>query len=161
MYEEENNRNDNFVDECIIETDMELLFPASYIENESERILLYQELDNMEREEDIAKFKLKLEDRFGRIPKQGIELISVVTLRRLAKLLGMEKVTLKQGKMNLYFISDEKSNYFESDTFGKIIEYVQREPKRAALRENRGKRILTIGYIDSVAMGIEILERII
>lgn len=161
LYEEENNRNDNFVDECIIETDMELLFPASYIENESERILLYQELDNMEREEDIAKFKLKLEDRFGRIPKQGIELIRVVTLRRLAKLLGMEKVTLKQGKMNLYFISDEKSNYFESDTFGKIIEYVQREPKRAALRENRGKRILTIGYIDSVAMGIEILERII
>ncbi len=161
LYEEENNRNDNFVDECIIETDMELLFPASYIENESERILLYQELDNMEREEDIAKFKLKLEDRFGRIPKQGIELIRVVTLRRLAKLLGMEKVTLKQGKMNLYFISDEKSNYFESDTFGKIIEYVQREPKRAALRENRGKRILTIGYIDSVAMGIEILERIV
>ena len=161
LYEEEKNRNDNFVDECVIETDMELLFPASYIENESERILLYQELDNMEREEDIAKFKLKLEDRFGRIPKQGIELISVVTLRRLAKLLGMEKVTLKQGKMNLYFISDEKSNYFESDTFGKIIEYVQREPKRAALRENRGKRILTIGYIDSVAMGIEILERII
>ncbi|MBQ3555525.1 MAG: transcription-repair coupling factor, partial [Bacteroidales bacterium] len=161
LYEEEKNRNDNFVEECIIETDMELLFPASYIENESERILLYQELDNMEREEDIAKFKLKLEDRFGRIPKQGIELISVVTLRRLAKLLGMEKVTLKQGKMNLYFISDEKSNYFESDTFGKIIEYVQREPKRAALRENRGKRILTIGYIDSVAMGIEILERII
>ncbi|MBR3609354.1 MAG: transcription-repair coupling factor [Bacteroidales bacterium] len=161
LYEEENNRNDNFVDECIIETDMELLFPASYIENESERILLYQELDNMEREEDIAKFKLKLEDRFGRIPKQGIELIRVVTLRRLAKHLGMEKVTLKQGKMNLYFISDEKSNYFESDTFGKIIEYVQREPKRAALRENRGKRILTIGYIDSVAMGIEILERIV
>ena len=161
LYEEEKNRNDNFVEECIIETDMELLFPASYIENESERILLYQELDNMEREEDITKFKLKLEDRFGRIPKQGIELISVVTLRRLAKLLGMEKVTLKQGKMNLYFISDEKSNYFESDTFGKIIEYVQREPKRAALRENRGKRILTIGYIDSVAMGIEILERIL
>ncbi|MBR4119512.1 MAG: transcription-repair coupling factor [Bacteroidales bacterium] len=161
LYEEENKSNDNFVSECVIETDMELLFPASYIENESERILLYQELDNMEREEDIAKFKLKLEDRFGRIPKQGIELIRVVTLRRLAKLLGMEKVTLKQGKMNLYFISDENSNYFESDTFGKIIEYVQREPKRAALRENRGKRILTIGYIDSVAMGIEILERII
>ncbi|MBP3353989.1 MAG: transcription-repair coupling factor [Bacteroidales bacterium] len=161
LYEEENNSNDNFVSECVIETDMELLFPASYIENESERILLYQELDNMEREEDISEFKAKLEDRFGRIPKQGEELIRVVSLRRLAKQLGMEKVTLKQGKMNLYFVSDEKSRYFESDTFGKIIDYVQREPKRAALRENRGKRILTIGYIDNVAMGIEILERIV
>lgn len=160
LYEEENN-GDSFVSDCVIETDMELLFPASYIESESERILLYQELDNMEREEDIAQFKAKLEDRFGRIPKQGIDLIRVVTLRRMAKLLGMEKVTLKQGKMNLYFISDEKSNYFQSDVFGKIIDYVQRDPKRAALRENRGKRILTIGYIDNVAMAIEILERIL
>ena len=161
LYEEENSRNDNFVSDCVIETDMELLFPATYIENESERILLYQELDNMEREEDIEQFKAKLEDRFGRIPKQGIDLIHVVTLRRLAKTLGMEKVTLKQGKMNLYFISDEKSNYFQSDVFGKIIDFVQREPKRSALRENRGKRILTIGYIDNVSMAIEILERIL
>ncbi|MBR4963585.1 MAG: transcription-repair coupling factor, partial [Muribaculaceae bacterium] len=160
LYEEENN-NDAFVSDCVIETDMELLFPATYIESESERILLYQELDNMEREEDIAQFKAKLEDRFGRIPKQGIDLIRIVTLRRLAKLLGMEKVTLKQGKMNLYFISDKKSNYFQSDIFGKIIEFVQREPKRSALRENRGKRILTISYIDNVAMAIEILERIL
>ena len=73
----------------------------------------------------------------------------------------MEKGTLKQGKMNLYFISDEKSNYFQSDAFGKIIDFVQREPKRSALRENRGKRILTISYIDNVSIAIEILERIL
>ena len=108
----------------------------------------------------MKAFTERLKDRFGRIPRQALELIRIVTLRRLAKGLGMEKVTLKQGKMNLFFVSDEKSNYFQSPVFGKIIEFVQREPKRAVLRENRGKRILTIDYIDSVAAAVEVVERI-
>ncbi|MEG2163485.1 MAG: hypothetical protein RRY55_03255, partial [Bacteroidales bacterium] len=82
------------------------------------------------------------------------------TLRRLSKELGMERVMLKQGKMNLFFISDKKSSYFQSDIFGRIIDFVQREPRRAALRENREKRILTINYIDSVECAVEILQQI-
>lgn len=160
IYSEEEKESGSYVRECTIESDMELLFPSEYISNESERILLYQELDNMERESDVKAFAARLEDRFGRIPAQGRELIRIVTLRRLAKELGMERVMLKQGKMNLFFISDEKSSYFESDTFGKIIDFVQREPRRASLRENRGKRILSVDYIDSVECAVEMLQRI-
>ena len=160
LYEEENSSADKYVSECVIESDMELLFPPDYVSNTSERILLYQELDNIESESEVKAFTERLKDRFGRIPRQALELIRIVTLRRLAKGLGMEKVALKQGKMNLFFVSDEKSNYFQSPVFGKIIEFVQREPKRAVLRENRGKRILTIDYIDSVAAAVEVVERI-
>ncbi|MEG1998797.1 MAG: TRCF domain-containing protein, partial [Bacteroidales bacterium] len=160
VYSEEEASSGKFVKECTIESDMELLFPAEYISNDSERILLYQELDNMEIESDVAAFATRLEDRFGRIPKQSRELIRIVTLRRLSKELGMERVMLKQGKMNLFFISDKKSSYFQSDIFGRIIDFVQREPRRAALRENREKRILTINYIDSVECAVEILQQI-
>ncbi len=102
--------------------------PANYVPQESERISLYQELDNMERETDIRQFCERLEDRFGRIPHEAMELIRVVRLRRLAKQLGIEKVGLKQGYMYLYFVSDEHVAYYQSAAFGRILGFLQKIP---------------------------------
>lgn len=151
---------EEFVTECVIESDLELLFPADYIPQESERISLYQELDNMERETDILQFCDRLRDRFGRIPHEAMELIRVVRLRRLAKQLGIEKVSLKQGKMYLYFVGDEHVAYYQSAAFGRIIAYLQKEPRRCQLREIKGKRSMAIAQVDSVEEAVGLLELI-
>ena len=153
-------KTEEFVTECVIESDLELLFPADYIPQESERISLYQELDNMERETDILQFCDRLRDRFGRIPHEAMELIRVVRLRRLAKQLGIEKVSLKQGKMYLYFVGDEHVAYYQSAAFGRIIAYLQKEPRRCQLREIKGKRSMAIAQVDSVEEAVGLLELI-
>lgn len=155
------NQSDQYVTECVISTDLELLFPATYISNNSERIMLYQELDNMTSSSEIPPFIERVKDRFGKLPKESLELIRVVELREIAKELGIEKVMLKGGKMNLYFISNEESDYFQSDAFGKLITYVQQEIRRAEFRENRGKKILTISKVQSISKAIDILKCIL
>ena len=101
----------------------------------------------MERASDIQAFSAKLEDRFGRIPHEGKELIRIVTLRQLAKQLGMEKVVLKQEKMNLFFVSDNNIRYFQSPVFGKVLSYLQKNPRQCQLREIKGKRSISITHI--------------
>ncbi len=148
----------SYVADCAIESDMELYLPATYVPQESERILLYQELDNMERETDVMAFRRRLEDRFGKIPKEANELIRIVSLRRLAKTLGIEKVALKQGNMYMYFVGDENRAYYESPAFGKILHYLQNDPQRCKLREVNGKRSILIGGVRSVQEAVGILS---
>ena len=150
-------RDKEWVNECTIESDLELLFPDSYIPSSSERISMYKELDNMEREKDIQQFISNLRDRFGQIPKEGLELIRVVTLRRLGKELGFEKIVLKQGNLYVYFISDSKSAYFQSDSFGQVINYLQQNPRRCQIRELKGKRSIAVSQIKTVEQAIQIL----
>ena len=152
---------EEFVSECTIESDLEILFPANYVPQESERISLYQELDNMERETDIRQFRERLEDRFGRIPHEAMELIRVVRLRRLAKQLGIEKVGLKQGYMYLYFVSDEHVAYYQSAAFGRILGFLQKNPKLCKLREINSRRSLAIKDITSVESAVSVLEEVL
>ena len=152
---------ENYVSDCVIESDLELLLPADYIPQESERISLYQELDNMERETDILHFVSKLEDRFGRIPAEARELIRVVRLKRLARQLGIEKVVLKQGKMFLYFVSDEHIAYYQSAAFGKLLSYMQHNPRRCQLREMKGKRSMSISNVIQVETAVALLQEIL
>ena len=165
LYNDENNKHTNedeiFVTDCIIESDLELLFSNEYIPNVSERISLYQELDNMEKESDIQQFTSKLEDRFGRIPEEGKELIRVVRLRQLAKQLGMEKIVLKQGKMILFFVSDSHIRYFQSTAFGKVICYLQKNPRQCQLREIKTKRSMVISNINTVENAVSVLNDIL
>ena len=135
---------EEFVSECSMESDLDILYPANYVPQESERISLYQELDTMERETDIRQFCERLEDRFGRIPHEAMELIRVVRLRRLAKQLGIEKVGLKQGYMYLYFVSDERVAYYHSAAFGRILGFLQ---KRSPLVSYTGHHFGGIGGI--------------
>ena len=143
---EEKISGEDFVDECTVESDLELLFPNEYIPSSSERMLLYRELDKLELDRDVEAFKERLVDRFGKIPPEGEELIRIVPLRRLAKRLGVEKAVLKGGKMILYFVSNPDSPYYQSAAFGKIIDYMAKYPRVCNLREQNGRRSICLLY---------------
>ena len=151
---------EEFVDECTVESDLELLFPNEYIPSSSERMLLYRELDKLEKDVDVEAFKARLVDRFGKIPPEGEELILIVPLRRLAKHLGIEKIFLKGGKMNLYFVSNMESPYYQSKAFEKIITYMTSNPRNCNLREQRGKRSMSVNGIHDVHNALRILQEI-
>lgn len=151
----------DFVADCIIESDMELLLPASYVPQESERIALYQELDSIEREIDLQAFKNRLVDRFGKIPPVAAELLRIPRLRRLARSLGIEKVALKQGSMFIYFVDESNRAYYQSPMFGRLLNYLQQNPRRCRIRERNAKRSFAIDDVDTVEAAQEILSSII
>lgn len=151
----------DFVADCIIESDMELLLPASYVPNESERIALYQELDNIERETDLQAFRDRLVDRFGAIPDVTAELLRIPRLRRMARSLGIEKITLKQGRMFMYFVDETNRAYYQSPMFGRLLRYLQENPRRVAIRDKGGKRSFVVSGVDRVEEAVFILDKIL
>ncbi len=156
--EQKAERNEDFVDDVPVESDLELMFPVSYIPNDAERVAMYRELDNMETETQIFDFTKRLEDRFGKIPAQGRELIRIVRLRRLAKSLGIEKLFLKTGQMTLFLISDAESPYYRSSAFDKLLNYIQTHPRDCRLREVGKKRSVIIKNIRNVETAVGVLE---
>jgi len=161
LYKDQNTADsENFVDEVIIESDLELMFPPTYIPNDAERVAMYRELDNMESELEILDFERRLEDRFGKIPKPGKELIRIVRLRRIAKSLGIEKVVLKGKQMTLFLVSDPQSPYYESRAFEKLLTYIQQHPRECQLREVNHKRSIVIKNGDTVEMAVHVMEEI-
>lgn len=153
-------REEDFVDDVTVESDLELMFPVSYIPNDAERVAMYRELDNMESETQILDFTKRLEDRFGKIPAQGKELIRIVRLRRLAKSLGIEKIFLKTGRMSLFLISDAESPYYQSPAFDKLLNFIQTHPRDCQLRETGKKRSVIIRNVKTVETAIAVLEEV-
>ena len=151
----------DFVEEVLVESDLELMFPVMYIPNDAERVAIYRELDNIETETEILDFTSRLEDRFGKIPSQGRELIRIVRLRRLAKSLGMEKVVLKNNQMTLNLINDPDSPYYRSAAFDKLLLYVQQHARQCQLREKGEKRSVVIRNVNSVETAVAILEEML
>ena len=149
---------EGFVEECTIESDLELLFPDAYIPTSSERMLVYRELDSLESDEELKKFRTRLNDRFGAIPPTGEELLRVVPLRRIGKQLGMEKILLKGGQMALYFVSNLESPYYDSAAFGRVMNYTAMSPYECRFRELSGKRSLLIKGIGTVADALGVLS---
>ena len=158
---EEKISGEDFVDECTVESDLELLFPNEYIPSSSERMLLYRELDGLELDKDLLAFKARLEDRFGKVPPEGLELLRIVPLRRLAKRLGVEKVFLKAGRMTLFFISNQESPYYQSAAFGKVIDYMSKNPRYCNLREQNGKRSMVVKNVETVETAVGILQEMV
>ena len=162
----------DFVNDCTIDTDLELLLPATYVPQENERITLYRELDGMETDEQLADFEARLVDRFGPVPDVARELIRIVPLRRTARRLGIEKIALRQGEkiggrpderdhdMYLYFVGPENVAYYQSAAFGRILNYLQRNPMRCKIREKNGRRSLLIGDVPTVSQALAILQAI-
>ena len=146
------------VQDCVIETDLEMLIPETYITNTSERLQHYAGLDNIKNEEGLERFSHALKDRFGLLPAPVEQLINTVRLRWLGEKLGFEKITLKNEKFKGYFISG-KEEYYKSDVFGQILTFVQSHPKQCRMKDTSGKLILTIENILSVDMAIEILDK--
>ncbi len=148
----------DFVADCAIESDMELLLPASYVPQESERISLYQELDSIERESDLDAFEERLRDRFGEIPPVARELLCIPRLRRMARRLGVEKVVLKQGSMYIHFVDDTNRAYYESVAFGRILSWFQANVARCQIRDRQGKRSFVISRVPSVEAAVSIFD---
>ena len=155
------DKEQEFVSDCSVETDMELLFPSDYVPTDSERIALYQELDGIERELDLQAFKARIIDRFGKIPHEAAELMRIPRLRRLARQLGIEKVNLKMGKMFIYFVGEDNKAFYLSPMFGKLLHYLQLNSRRVKIRDNAGKRSFVIDDVPTVEEAVAIFTQVL
>jgi transcription-repair coupling factor (superfamily II helicase) len=135
LFKEEIAKQDDFVQDCTIDTDLEILIPDEYVESITERLSLYQRMDNCETNEELELMKEELADRFGPIPPQVNDLFITVRCRKLAVELGFEKMSLKNDVLRCYFINRSDSPYFESETFNRILSYLQTETNKARLKQ--------------------------
>ena len=159
-----------FISDCVFESDLEMYFPDSYVPSDSERMLLYRELDNTRDDRETEAYRMRLIDRFGQLPPQAEELLNVVSLRRLGKQLGCEKIMLKQGRLFLYFVSNPNSPFYQSPIFGSVIDFATRNFRRCQLREqqpsagrSRGdnrRRSMVIANVPSVGEAVRVLQAI-
>ncbi len=145
----EESSDENYVSDCIIDTDLEILIPDSYINLTAEKIRLYRELDNITTEERLINFREELEDRYGPLPKQVEQLMYVVKLRWLGIELGFEKIVLKGGKMLAYFVSDQSSTYYSGSRFASILNYIQKESKIFRVKEQNSKLYISADNVKS------------
>lgn len=152
---------EQFVEECQVESDLELLLPADYVTGSSERMLLYRELDKLTLDTEVSAFRSRLEDRFGPVPAETKELLRIVPLRRLAARLGIERVFLKGERMTLFFVNNPESPYFQSVAFGKMIDYMMKYTRRCDLRDQNGKRSMVVKDVPNVETAVSILQEIV
>ena len=150
----------DYVSDCTLDSDLEMYFPDQYVPSDSERMLLYRELDGLTTDEQLAAYRTRLVDRFGPVPPMAEELMQVVPLRRQGKKLGCEKVVLKQGRMALYFVSNPNSPFYQSEIFDRILSFVAQNPRRCNFREQNGKRSMTIADIPTVDEAVKLLKQI-
>ncbi len=151
---------DKFVEDCALESDLEMYFPETYVPGSAERMFLYRELDNISDDDQLEAYRKRLEDRFGKMPKEGEQLLLVVPLRRIGKKLGCEKIILKQGRMQMQFVSNPESAYYKSQAFGRALNYISSHTRRCNLKEARGHRFMIVTGITSVGDALEVLKEI-
>jgi transcription-repair coupling factor (superfamily II helicase) len=149
-----------FVQDCQIETDLEIMIPDDYITNITERLSLYKELDSLGSEYELLKFKGKLEDRFGSVPEQTLALMDTIRLRRLAKKIGFEKLILRNNRLACYFIGNEDSPYFQSKQFSAILEYIKTNPSNCRMKEDKNKLMLIFRETSKIKDALQALEQI-
>jgi transcription-repair coupling factor (superfamily II helicase) len=150
-----------FAADCQLETDLELLIPEYYVSTVQERLNLYKELDSIETEESLLAFEQQLKDRFGALPEETSNLLQAIRLRWFGGTLGLEKLTLKYGNMTGTFAAGNDSPYFQSEIFGKVLQYIQAHPKRVVMKERNDKLILRFEQVTTVKEAISLLSAIL
>ena len=155
IYKIESNK---WVTDCQLDSDMELGFPEDYVENISERINLYRELDSLKNETELLEYKKRLIDRFGTLPEKAEELLTVVQLRWACMSLGIEKVVLRQEKMIIYIPQHASENYIHSDEFGKILMYVAQRPTRCRFRQSETKKSIEIDSVRTIQGALNLIN---
>ena len=153
----ESAERENQVEECQLETDLELMIPSDYVSNIEERLQLYKELDNIETEAQLQAFAGKIEDRFGPLPDPAKGLLKVVRLRRKAQSIGFEKLILKTEKMIGYLPDSDRTGYYQSEVFGQILQYVQNHSRQSRIKEMNGHLSLTIKQVKTIEEALEII----
>ncbi len=149
------------VQDCVIETDLEILIPESYVSNISERLSLYSKLDNIKTEDEITKFITTLKDRFGPLPDVVQDLIETVRLRWVAEQLGFEKLSIKNEMMKCYVLGQENEAYFKSETFNKIIKYVSAHARHSKIKEHKKRLIISFERVNTVNQAISIAREML
>ncbi len=155
------DKPDQYVKDCVIETDLSIMIPDDYITNIAERLSLYKELDNVENEDELMKFQEKLIDRFGPVPPQTSELINTIRLRWKARRIGFEKLVMKNQRLRGYFTSNQDSPYYQSKIFTGVLKYVQQNPSRCRMKEARNKLTLSFPYVKTVNDALIVLDEVI
>jgi transcription-repair coupling factor (superfamily II helicase) len=136
--------------DCVIETDLEILIPEEYVSNITERLSLYSQLDNIKNEEELSAFEQSMSDRFGKIPEPVFDLIETVRIRWKAERLGFEKLLIKNGIIKAYFVPSSNEKYYKSDIFGQVLQFIQAHPRKCQMKENKDKLILKIDDIETI-----------
>ena len=150
VFKEQIEEQKQFVYDCTIDTDVEMLIPLEYVQNTDERLRLYTELDAIENEEKLQVFAKKIEDRFGKLPKQINELFDGLRIRWIAKKIGFERIILKNGKLRCYFLDNPKSPYYESPYFPKVMAHIQSSKKKCNLKQSGNSLILVYDNIKTM-----------
>ncbi|MGI8894015.1 MAG: TRCF domain-containing protein, partial [Bacteroidia bacterium] len=150
-----------YVEDCQIDTDLEILIPSWYVSNITERLNLYKELDDLKDETELQKFAEQLRDRFGPIPEQVDELMNTIRLRWLASELGLETIILKNNLFTGYFVSNPASGYFQSPVFTKVLDYVQKKPGGTKLKEDKSKLSITFYHVNDVQNAVKLIVGIL
>lgn len=148
------------VNDCNIETDFEVLIPENYVSNISERLQLYNTLDNIDSQEELHDFIVNTEDRFGKLPKSVRDLIEIVKIRWTAEKIGFEKVTIKNESIKGYFLQNENDEFYKSEIFGHILNYIKEHPKTCSLKETRNRLIFIQNQINSIEKAIDVFDKI-
>ncbi|HMO31629.1 MAG TPA: transcription-repair coupling factor [Lacibacter sp.] len=159
LFKEEIQQQDDYVKDCVIDTDLEILIPDAYVESIQERLSLYTRLDNCETEEDLLAFHAEMQDRFGPIPQQVEDLFTTVRCRRLAVDIGFEKMTLKEGTLRCYFVGNPDSPYFESPRFRNLLGFVQTDLHKATLKQTGKLFLLVIQDVKDMGALLRLLQR--
>ena len=154
MKQQEIEERHEYVKECVIETDLEVLLPDSYVTSVSERLLLYKELNDLSTEEELDAYRSRLIDRFGPIPPATEELVKTITLRRMAKDFGIEKLVLKQKRMVCHFVANQQNPFYRSPNFMQMIRYAQAHPADVHLRETPERLTLVCDNTGSIGQAI-------
>ncbi len=163
LYADEDTTKDKehkFVNDCQLESDLELMFPTLYIESTSERMFLYRELDSLNNEQELVDFQKRLEDRFGKMPEEVERLLVAIRMRWLAMQLGFERLVLKNERMIGYLVSNLESPYYQTNVFGAVLSYMASNPRQCQLKEKNGKRYISVKDIKTVNQAFEALETI-
>ena len=159
LYAEEKPKE--FSRDCVIETDLGILIPDHYISNITERLSLYKELDGIETEAELDRFRMRLIDRFGPVPPETDALFNTIRLRWLARRTGFERLVLRNQRLSAYFISNPESGYFQSEEFSRILKFLQENPTFGRLREDRDKLTLSVRNVESINTAAERIEQLL
>lgn len=161
LYEDQLRKSGDYVDECVLETDLEILIPDDYITEITERLNIYRELDNFSNDTELEAYRAQLRDRFGEIPAQTEALFDAIRLRRLAKDIGLEKLVLKGGKLIGHFLSNQESPYFGSAAFTRVLDFIKTGPAGYKMYEKNGSLRLAKSGVTTVNEAIDALSPIV
>lgn len=161
LFQDELSAKTFSIDDCQIETDLQILIPETYITNISERLSVYNAIDDLKNQEELDLFQTSLIDRFGKLPTEVEELFKIVKVRWLAKIIGFEKITLKNNNLKGYFVSEKHQEYYQTDKFGKILDYIKSHPKECSLRQLKDKLIFSVENARDIEQIRTVFEKIV